>query len=199
MEVVFGGLHYRQPVLCSCSAWVFAIRMYHIVLICMLVYAWTCILIFVLLFLFTLLSEQFLLNPWKIKKDQMVSLGTITENLTELYHYSQEWTNPNLTKFKFLYNCYSECKWTNHFIITLLCAVAQSCLTLCDPMNCSPPGSSVHRDSPGKNTEVGGHALLQGIFPTQGSNPGLPRCRRVLYWATREAITILDECLLKGR
>ena len=37
-------------------------------------------------------------------------------------------------------------------------------------MDCSPPGSSVHGDSPGKNTELGGHALLQGIFPTQGFN-----------------------------
>ena len=38
-------------------------------------------------------------------------------------------------------------------------------------MDCSPPGSSVHGDSPGKNTGVGCHALLQGIFPIQGSNP----------------------------
>ena len=36
-------------------------------------------------------------------------------------------------------------------------------------------------DSPGKNTGVGCHALLQGIFPTQGLNPGLPPCRRILY------------------
>ena len=36
----------------------------------------------------------------------------------------------------------------------------QSCLTLCDPMDCSLPGSSVHGDSPGKNTGVGCHALL---------------------------------------
>ena len=41
----------------------------------------------------------------------------------------------------------------------------QSCLTLCDAMDCSPPGSSIHRDSPGKNTGVSCHALLQGIFP----------------------------------
>ena len=60
-------------------------------------------------------------------------------------------------------------------------SVAQSCVTLCDPMDCSPPGSSVHGDSPGKNTGVGCHALLQGIFPTQGSNPGLLHCRRILY------------------
>ena len=58
---------------------------------------------------------------------------------------------------------------------------AQSCLTLCEPMDCSLPGSSVHGDSPGKNTGVGCHALLQGFFPTQGSNPGLPHCRQILY------------------
>ena len=49
----------------------------------------------------------------------------------------------------------------------------QSCLTLCDPMDCSLPGSSVHGDSPGKNTGVDCHFLLQGIFPTQGLNPHL--------------------------
>ena len=40
----------------------------------------------------------------------------------------------------------------------------QPCPTLCDPMDCSLPGSSVHGDSPGKNPGVGSHALLQGIF-----------------------------------
>ena len=60
-------------------------------------------------------------------------------------------------------------------------SVTQSCPTLCDPMDCSLPGSSVHGDSPDKNTGVGSHSLLQGIFPTQGSNPGLPRCGWILY------------------
>ena len=59
--------------------------------------------------------------------------------------------------------------------------VTQLCLTLCDPMGYSPPGSSVHGDSPGKNTRVDCHALLQGIFPTQGSNPGLPHWGQILY------------------
>ena len=48
-----------------------------------------------------------------------------------------------------------------------------SCVQLCDPMECSPSGSSVHGDSPGKNSGMGCHDLLQGIFLTQGSNPGL--------------------------
>ena len=45
--------------------------------------------------------------------------------------------------------------------VSMLCLVGQSCLTLCDPMDGSPPGTSVHGDSPGKNTGVGCHFLLQ--------------------------------------
>ena len=63
----------------------------------------------------------------------------------------------------------------------VLCLVAQSCPTLCDPTDYSPPGSSVHGDCPGKNTGVGCHVLLQGIFPTQGSDPGLPHSGQILY------------------
>ena len=49
--------------------------------------------------------------------------------------------------------------------------VAQSCPTLCDPVDIYSPWNS-----PGKNTGVGSHSLLQGIFPTQGWNPGLLHC-----------------------
>ena len=61
-----------------------------------------------------------------------------------------------------------------------MCAKSlQSGPTLCDPMDCSWPSSSVLGDSPDKNTWVGCHALLQGIFPTQGSNSYL-LC--LLHW-----------------
>ena len=63
----------------------------------------------------------------------------------------------------------------------VVCLVTQLCLTLCNPMNCSLPGSSVNEDSPGKNTGVSCHALLQGIVPTQRLNPVLPHCRWILY------------------
>ena len=63
----------------------------------------------------------------------------------------------------------------------VLCLVAQSCLTLCDLVDCSLPGSSVHGDSPDEDTGVAYLALLQGIFQTQGSNPGLPHYRQILY------------------
>ena len=56
----------------------------------------------------------------------------------------------------------------------VLCvSVAQSCLSLCDVMDCNPPGSSVHGDSPGRNTGVGCHALPHGILLTHGLNPGV--------------------------
>ena len=67
------------------------------------------------------------------------------------------------------------------FKASMPCLVARSCLTLWNPMDCSPPGSSVLWDSPGKNTGMGCHALLQRILPTQGSNPGLPHYRQILY------------------
>ena len=61
-------------------------------------------------------------------------------------------------------------------ILDYACVHAKSlllCPTLCDDMDCSPPGSSVHGDSPGKNTGVDGHFLLQRIFPTKGLNSHL--------------------------
>ena len=53
---------------------------------------------------------------------------------------------------------------------------AQSCLTLFNPMDCSPPWLLCPRSSPGKNTGVDCHSLLQGIFLTQGLNSHL------LHW-----------------
>ena len=73
-----------------------------------------------------------------------------------------------------------------------MCLVLQLCLTLCDPMDCSLPGSSVHRDTPGKNTGVGCHALLQGTFPTQRLNLSLLHCRQSLYHLTRQIALLLS-------
>ena len=69
----------------------------------------------------------------------------------------------------------------SHLCCAGLCLGSQSCPILCDPMDCSLPVNSVLGDYPGKNTGVGCHALLQEIFPTQGSNPGLPHYRQILY------------------
>ena len=83
---------------------------------------------------------------------------------------------------------WSEVKWSE---------VAQSCPTLCDSMDCSLPGSSVHVDSLGKNTGVGWQLLLQGIFPTQESNPGLLRCRQILYQLSYKGSPKMSLLLIK--
>ena len=65
--------------------------------------------------------------------------------------------------------------------------VAQSCPTL------RPQGLYSSWNFPGQNTGVDSLSLLQGIFPTQGSNPGLPHCSGFFTnWATREAPLELD-------
>ena len=64
----------------------------------------------------------------------------------------------------------------------VLVKVAQLYPTLCDPTDCSLPGSSSPWDASGKNTGVGSHFLLQGIFSTQELNPGLVHCRWTLYY-----------------
>ena len=59
--------------------------------------------------------------------------------------------------------------------------VAQSCQTLCDPIDCSSPHSSGPCNSPSKNIGVSFHSLLQGIFPTQRLTLGLLHGRQILY------------------
>ena len=71
---------------------------------------------------------------------------------------------------------------------------AQLCLILCDPYGLYPIRLLHQWDYPGKNNGVGCHALLQGIFPIQGSNTHLLHCRQILYhWATRLASKTWNE------
>ena len=76
----------------------------------------------------------------------------------------------------------SQCLSGYMYVYMCVCArarlVAQSCPTLWPHI---PPCYSVYGNSPGKNTRVGCHVLLQGIFSTQGSNPGLLYCRQIIY------------------
>ena len=95
---------------------------------------------------------------------------------------------------------------TKLFIVTLLfnlysklcCMLLLSRVRLCDPTDCRLPGSSVHEDSPGKNTGMGCHALLQGIFPNQGLNPGLLHCRRILYCLSHQGSPKYSISLIKS-
>ena len=121
--------------------------------------------------------------------------------------------------------------WSNDLAAAAAAKSLQSCPTLCDPIDSSPPGPAVPGilqartlkwvaisfsnawkwkwslsvvsdpqrphglqpsrllcpwDSPGKNTGVGCYAFLQRVFPTQGSNPGLPYCRWILYHLSQQ-------------
>ena len=78
-------------------------------------------------------------------------------------------------------------------VCVCVCLVAQSSLILCNSMDSSPPGSSVHGDSPGKNTGVSCQVLLQGIFLVQGSNPGLPHYRWILHCLNHQGILSILE------
>ena len=69
----------------------------------------------------------------------------------------------------------------------------QSCFTPRDPIDCILPDSSVHGDSPGKNTGVGYQTLLQGILPIQRSKRGLPQSRLILCHLRHQGSCATDE------
>ena len=64
--------------------------------------------------------------------------------------------------------------WVLHWLWKWQVKVARCCLTLCNHMDCSLPGSSVHEDSPGQNSEVGSCSCLQGNLPNPGIKPRSP-------------------------
>ena len=78
-----------------------------------------------------------------------------------------------------------------------MCVHIKSCLNLFDPMDCSPPDSSGHKDSSGQNTGVGSHSLIQGIFSAQRSKTGLLHCRQILYHVNHKRSSIILEWVAK--
>ena len=67
-----------------------------------------------------------------------------------------------------------------------------------DSLPAEPQGKPYNPwNSPGHNTGVGSCFLLQGIFPTQGSNPGLPHCRRILYQLSHKGGPLLTQVCIK--
>ena len=74
--------------------------------------------------------------------------------------------------------------------------VTQLCLTVCDSMNCGLPGSSVHGILQARNTGVDSKSLFQGIFSTQGWNPGLLHCRQILYHLSHQEALITVNALI---
>ena len=76
--------------------------------------------------------------------------------------------------------------------------VAHLWLTICDHMDCSPPGSFIQGDFPDKNAGVSGHSLLQWIFTTQGLSLGLPHCRQILHYLSHQGRPIVGFPMLNS-
>ena len=73
-----------------------------------------------------------------------------------------------------------------------VCVLAtQSCLTLCNPMDCSSPGSSVYQNLHARILEWVAILFSRGIFPIQGLNPNLPECRWILYCLSHQVSPII--------
>ena len=107
---------------------------------------------------------------------------------------TSQWNQTHVKKKSFPFPCGSFCFACGVGGLVVVVLVAQSCPTLWDPTDYSPPGSSVHARilCPGKNTGVGSHSLLQRIFPTQGSNPGPLHCRQILYHLSYRKAPLVD-------
>ena len=71
--------------------------------------------------------------------------------------------------------------------------VAQACPAVCNPMDSSLPGSSVHGISQARILELGSHSVLQGIFLTQRWNPDL-LCRQTVYHLSHPQYNLSDNC-----
>ena len=107
----------------------------------------------------------------------------------------EQWTGSKLGKeyIKAVY-CHPAYVTYKQSVCMLVCIVTQSCPTLCNPIDCSLPDSSVHENSPGKNIGLGCHVLLQGIFQTRESNPGLLHCRQIIYHMNHQGTS----CKIQG-
>ena len=74
--------------------------------------------------------------------------------------------------------------------LVVVVLVAQSCPTLSNPKDCSPPGSPVHGILQARILEWVAIPFSREIFPTQGLNPGLLLCRHILYHLSHQGICL---------
>ena len=109
-------------------------------------------------------------NKWKrtFWKNKIIMLNYGNNIQWELHRNSGYFGNHESYFYK--YNVVMYLSHYTRIICAFLCIVAQQCLTLCNLLDCSQPVSSVHRIFPASIYQSSCHILLQGIFPTQGSN-----------------------------
>ena len=101
-------------------------------------------------------------TPWTVPHQAPLSMGILQARILE-------WVAIFFSKIDFIEKETTKERKGCVCVCVCVCAHVQSCLTFCDPMDCRPPGSSVHEIFQARIL-VGFRFLLQGIFLTQGSN-----------------------------
>ena len=142
--------------------------------------------------------------PWSLILEGEELLTDLSPCLKSLAIGSKPWSFHTLAKKKvtlflrlvetfYLWKMsYFDCIIIRYFEFSPVidCTHVQSCLTLCDPMDCSPARLFWSWDFSGKNTGVDCHFLLQGIVPTQGLYSHVLHCSGFCtHWAIREALS----------
>ena len=111
---------------------------------------------------------------WSAKVDVFLELSCFFDDPVDvgnLVSGSSAFSKPILYTWKFLVHVLLKPESKNHSVVS---------------NSLQPHGLYSPWNSPGQNTRVGSRSLLQGIFPTQGSNPGLAHCRRIPYWLSHQ-------------
>ena len=145
-------------------------------------------------------------SKWCVRK--MRSLSLSSASLTSQWHGCGTWHKGGVETiyglnskrgFKWLSTWTSgPCEFrmqNNHEFCLSLIPVYSMWSESCSVVSKSLRPHGLYRpwNSPGQNTRVGSLSLLQGLFPTQGSNPGLPHCRQILYQlSNKESSRILE-------
>ena len=128
----------------------------------------------------TIRKHQFFSAQPSLWSNSHIHMGELTEKQTWdfriIWEAHESIVLINLSLYIYIYiHAHTHTHTYIYILCAVLCLVTQLYPTLCNPMDCNSPGFSVHGYSPGKNTGVGCHALLQGL------NPGLSHYRRILY------------------
>ena len=133
-------------------------------------------------------------TPWTVAHQALPSMGFSRQEywgglpFPSPGHLPNPGIEPRLTAY--MQTLPSEPQGKSHITYICCISIAQSCLTLWDPMDCSPPVSSIHGILQARILEWVAIPFSRGSSMTQGSNPSLLHCKWILYhWATREALS----------